>query len=158
MQTHPSLRGRRWIAALLAGASVLGTPALSHANDEVVTVLMLFGHATLLPAYSSVIYYAAASEKNMPLGWSFPNVITSLAAGSLGIMSIAGLANDQSDSADGYLAASSLVIGAGVVITATAFQASRSEEKQASALVVLPTIGAPGGSGSGAGVVVAGRF
>jgi hypothetical protein len=159
MQAHHQSRGRPWAAAILAGAAVLGCPEVSHAHSPdafVVTVVTPFGHATLLPAYVSIIYYAAASEKKMHLGWTFPNLVSSAATASLGILELSLLARSSSHEAS-YVAAGSLVAGAAVVVTATILQTIRSPERSSS-LVFLPTIGAPGGLGSGAGAVVAGTF
>jgi hypothetical protein len=79
---------------------------------------MVIGHGTLLPAYVSVIYYAANPNKRMPAGWVVPNVITSLMAGSLGGLMIE-LSTYPSPSGDGQLAgpaAVSVVAGSVFVI------------------------------------------
>lgn len=156
MHAHRPSRRRPWAAAILAGAGALGCPEVSHARSAdgfIVVVATPFGHGTLLPAYVSVLYYAAASDKAMPVGWAVPNILSSLATVSLGVWALSTELNEGAS----RVAAGSLIVGGAVTLAATILQTSRSPGKQSS-LLVLPTLGAPGSSGEGAGAVVAGTF
>src|SRR5262245_6979571 len=96
MHTHLRSRSRPWTAAVLAGAAMFGYSEVSHAHSSdafVIVILTPVGHAMLLPAYVSTIYYGAAPEKKMPLGWAIPNLVAATGTGALGVFSFAALEN-----------------------------------------------------------------
>jgi hypothetical protein len=156
-----------------AFAVIVGAGRDARADDLGAVIAFVVGtpvgHLTQATGYGSIIYYAAESDKPMPIPWTVANFGTSVLGGSVGVLTMyAAFAGNVSPkwSAITGLAGASILAGSAVVVTASLMQSARPSEKKsarrehdiARSLVVLPTGGLSPKGGSTAGIALAGRF